>query len=57
MFRNPFAASVVLSVALLSISSAAKAEPPNPMPNDPPRTLQYEPPNPIPEKPPLAVLL
>jgi hypothetical protein len=57
MFRNPLAASVVLSVsvALLSISPAAQAEPPNPMPDKPPVVAQVsdcEPPNPQPNDPP-----
>jgi hypothetical protein len=39
MFRNTLAASLVLFSALLSVSLAAKATPPNPLPGTPPLAM------------------
>lgn len=57
MLKNTLAASVVLFMALLSVSSAAKAFPPDPEPGSPPLAMaaKADPPEPMPTKPPRAV--
>jgi hypothetical protein len=58
MLKNPLASSVLLFVALISVASSAKADPPDPMPSKPPvtRFAKADPPDPMPPKPPLAIV-
>jgi hypothetical protein len=39
MFRNTVTASLLLFIALVSVSLSAKATPPEPLPNTPPLAL------------------
>ncbi|HEX3685850.1 MAG TPA: hypothetical protein VHU83_25190 [Bryobacteraceae bacterium] len=60
--KNTLAASLLLFTALLSVSSAAKAVPPDPLPGTPPLTTvrvlaaKATPPDPMPGNPPLTTV-